>query len=248
MIRLEKSQVLQRKIRQDDIADMAIPTWTFIRELIQRGRTEKALEFMEYEVTRNKVIHDLLVQFIQEIFTGIASFGEDEVEKLWRKILDPVMRHVIDRIRSMEAVSVEEILRLDAELQRCHYGEVKVVEEPDRYVMTCDPCGAGGRLRRERGLGVTKNSYTVHAWPWSWSIGVTKKAYPWSWGKTGVPYYCAHCSIMWEIIPTELLGYPIRIHLLGDRPEDPCVHLYYKKPELIPEEYFIRIGMTKTIE
>jgi hypothetical protein len=43
----------------------------------------------------------------------------------------------------------------------------------------------------------------------------------------------------------ELRGYPVRITLVGDKPEDPCVHLFYKKPELIPEEYFTRIGMKK---
>lgn len=96
-------------------------------------------------------------------------------------------------------------------------------------MMRCDPCGSGGRLRR------TKN------------IGITKKAYPWSWGKSGIPYYCTHCCLAWEIIPTELWGYPIRINLVTDRPEDPCVHLFYKKPELIPEEYFDRLGMTKKI-
>jgi len=33
--------------------------------------------------------------------------------------------------------------------------------------------------------------------------------------------------------------------MIGERPEDPCVHLFYKKPELIPEEYFKRVGKTK---
>jgi len=34
---------------------------------------------------------------------------------------------------------------------------------------------------------------------------------------------------------------------MGEKPEDPCIHYYYKKPELIPKEYFTRIGVTKTI-
>jgi hypothetical protein len=50
---------------------------------------------------------------------------------------------------------------------------------------------------------------------------------------------------MWEILPIEMRGYPIRINLIGDKPEDPCVHFYYKKPELMPDEYFAVTGQLK---
>ncbi len=79
-------------------------------------------------------------------------------------------------------------------------------------------------------------------------VGTTKKAYPWSWSRSGIPYYCAHCCIQWEILPIELRGYPIRISVPGEKPEDPCVHYFYKKPELIPEEYYTSVGKTKTIK
>ena len=134
------------------------------------------------------------------------------------------------RARLNLGLSVEKTLQLDAEFARSHHSDFTVVEEPDRYVLTCDPCGSGGRLGR------------------TMNVGVTKKAYPWSWGKSGVSYYCTHCCFIWEIIPTEIQGYPIRINLLGDKPGDPCIHLHYKKPELIPEEYFTRIGKNKTIK
>ncbi len=242
MISLKESKVLQRKIRVDDIEDMGTPTWTLVRDLIRQGRTDEALELIDYEVTRSKVIHDLLVQFIQEMLDGISRFDEEEVGATWRRIIEPLMQKVTGR-----NVTPELVLQLDAELQRCHYGETRIVEEDDRYVLTCDPCGAGGRLRKERSGAASGNAFTKHSWPWDWDVGETKKPYPWSWSRVGVPYYCAHCAIMWEILPTELLGYPVRIHIPGEKPEDPCVHLYYKRPELIPEEYFTRIGKAKTI-
>jgi hypothetical protein len=222
---------------------MGVPTWDIIREFIVGGKPERAMEFIDYEVTRNRVIHDLLIQFIQEMLTEISTSGEEQVPRFWRRISEPLMKMVLSR-----KLSVREILELDAELQRCHFGEIQVVEEPDRYVLTCDPCGAGCRLRRERSHHVEKNAYTRHEWPWSKNLGVTKKAYSWSWGKSGVPYYCIHCAIMWEIIPTELIGYPIRIHELGDKPDDPCVHIYYKLPQSIPERFFARISMIKPAE
>ncbi len=122
---------------------------------------------------------------------------------------------------------VEEDLQLCTETHRFHHSNFTVTEEPDRYVVTHDPCGSGGRLKR------------------TMSVATTKKAYPWSWGKAGVPYYCCHCCMTWEIIPIELRGYHLRINLIADKPEDPCIHLFYKRPELIPEEYFTRLGMKK---
>ena len=125
---------------------------------------------------------------------------------------------------------MEETLERCTYSQKGHHANFTIVEEPDRYVVTYDPCGTGGKLRRTR------------------SVGTTKKAYPWSWSKSGVPYYCTHCCVHFETIATEIRGYPIKIALPGNKPEDPCVHLFYKKPELIPEEYFTRIGHIKTIK
>ena len=78
-------------------------------------------------------------------------------------------------------------------------------------------------------------------------MGVTKKPHAWSWNKVGIPYYCCHCCAYFEIFPIELRGYPIRVHEITSNPNDPCIHYYYKKPELIPEKYFKRVGKEKDI-
>jgi len=179
---------------------------------------------MEYGRAENKAMHDASVSIIDDALTYLARFGEEEVPKFWRQSF-------YSRVKDWPSVTpgVEETFQRFTEFYRSHFSDFTIVEEPDRYVVRCDPCGSGGKLRRTK------------------SVGTTKKAYPWSWGKSGIPYYCTHCCVAWEIIPTELWGYPIRINLVTDRPEDPCIHLFYKRPELIPEEYFTRIGMTKTI-
>ena len=224
MIRLEKSEALRRKIRQDDVAELAIPTWTLVREAMRAGRTDEALDFLEYGCAENEAIHDSIVAFVDDTLTYLARFGEEEIEKFLRRELYPSAKHLLS-----VTPGVEESLQRWAGVMRAHYANVTIIEESDRYVVRCDPCGSGGRLRRTR------------------SVATTKKAYPWSWGKTGIPYYCTHCCVH-EIISTELRGYPLRINLIAERPEDPCVHLLYKKPELIPEEYFTRIGMAKAIK
>jgi hypothetical protein len=227
MIRLQQSEVFQRKIRQDDVAgELAIPTFTLAIEAMKAGKLDEAAELIEYGCAEDTRTHDSFVMLISELGTRLADFDEQEVARILHQKYYP-------RAQSYLAAkpSVETLLQRGAESQRSHHGNFAITEERDRYVVNCDPCGSGGRLRR-----VAK------------SIGKTKKAYPWSWGKAGIPYYCCHCSILNEIAPIEIRGYPIRITLPGDRDEDPCIHYYYKKPELIPEEYFARVGKTKTIK
>jgi hypothetical protein len=234
MIKLEQSEVFKRKMRQDDVPDLAIPTFTLAIEAMRSGKIEEAAELIEYGCAEDTRIHDTFVAIMDAFCTRFAEFGEEEVEKAWRHRNSRRDQYSLPGELGVDTVlqaSVETLVQRGAETQRSHHGNITVSEERDRYVVRCDPCGSGGRLRRR-----------------SKDIGVTKKAYPWSWGRVGVPYYCCHCAIVNEIEPIEARGYPIRVTIPGDRPEDPCIHYYYKKPELIPEEYFTRVGKNKTIE
>jgi len=225
MIRLEKSEALQRKIRQDDLAELGIPTWALLHQAIQAGRKDAALDFLEYGLAETQEMSYQMCSFVDDTLTYLSSLGEEEeVEKALRYRYEPRVRDWLS-----QAPTLTEAIYLFAETVRGHFGNQTIVEEADRYVLTYDPCGTGGALWR------TKN------------VGMTKKAYPWSWGKSGIPYYCAHCCVH-EIIATEVRGYPMYVNLPPEKPEDTCVALYYKKPELIPEEYFTRLGMTKTIK
>lgn len=223
MIRLERSEALKRNIRKDDPADLAISNFDLVSGAIKAGKTDEALNYLDYACAESQANNDSFVMFVESVLTYLANnFGEEEVFKALKPRYEARMKEFLATTHG-----VEEVLHRCTESQRRHHAVFTVKEEPDRYVVTYDPCGSGGRLRRTR------------------SVGVTKKAYPWSWGKTGVPYYCTHCCVNWEMTAIELRGYPVRITLIGDKPEDPCVHLFYKKPELIPEEYFKRIGMKK---
>jgi hypothetical protein len=225
MIKLVKSQTLKRKIRQDDPDELAIPTWDLVAKAIKDGNTKEALEFLEYARQESDRNTASLAAFTAGVVAQLANFGEELVEKNFR---ERYYQGVVEMVNANP--SVEEILQRCVEAERSHHANITVTEEADRYVAKYDPCGTGGRLRRIK------------------ELAVTKKAYPWSWSKAGIPYYCAHCCIRWEQIPIELRGYPLRINLCGARPEDPCIQLFYKKPEAIPEEYFTRIGKKKTIK
>ena len=209
-------------------------TWDLVREAIQGGRTDEALELIEQGLNLITMQQNSSVSFVGMAVTNLAGFGEEELEKLYRQRYISLAR---DWISTTPGVK-ESVQRL-TKLMESPYSKITLTEEPDRYVMSLNPCRTGGRLRRGVSVGTSKLA--------GLSIGTTKKAYPWTWGKSGVSYYCTHSCLLFEILPIELRGYPIAVIEYPDNPEDPCVFLFYKKPELIPEEYFTRVGKTKTI-
>ncbi|MBI4418403.1 MAG: hypothetical protein HY563_06470, partial [Ignavibacteriales bacterium] len=112
-------------------------------------------------------------------------------------------------------------------------GEIEVTEEADRYVLKLDPCGSGGvaRQRVESGKEPRPDLF-----------GFSKKAGPLTWGKAKVCYYCAHCSMVNEILAIENYGHPMRITEYPEKAEDACVWYIYKDPKKIPAEYYERVG------
>jgi len=223
MIRLAKSEILGRLIRQDSIGELTVPTWTLIRDAIRTGKTEEALTLLDYCFNETKPVHDNLCSFVDELLTHLATFGDEEVYAFLRRRYEPMVRRWLT-----ETPDVKESLQRSVEYQRGHGGNCSITEEPDRYVVACDPCGSGGQLRRTK------------------EVLPMKRAYFWTWGKRDIPHYCIHCCVIWEILPIELRGYPIRINEIAENPLDPCIHFYYKRPESIPETFYMRIGQSKT--
>jgi len=217
------------------MTEIAKSTWDLLREAIQGGRTDEALELLEQGLNVATAQQSSLASFVGMVATHLAQFGEEELEKVYRDRYYPAAKDWIATTPGVEE-SVERVVRL----MESPYSKITVTKEPDRYVVSLDPCRTGGRLRRGVSVALSKLPAV--------SIGTTRKAYPWCWGKSGVSYYCAHSCLFFEIIPIELRGYPIAVIEYPDNPEDPCVFLFYKKPELIPEEYFARVGKTKTIK
>ena len=222
MIRLEINKSLDRLTRQDDISDLSIPTKKLVSDAIRTGKSEEALRLLDYCFSEMKTLHDGLCSLVDDILTHLGAQDELKVYRFLRQRYKPAVQRWI-----LQTPSALESLHRGLEFQRGHGGSCKIYEDTRKYQVICDPCGSGGQLRRTK---------LIHA---------VKGAYPWTWGKSGIPYYCVHCCVMWEILPVELRGYPIRITLIGRNAQAPCIHLYYKNPALIPAKYFRRIGQVK---
>jgi hypothetical protein len=244
MLRLVKSKRLGRFIREDDWDDLGISTPNMIINAIDEGRYEEAKALANYLIPEGKGLHDLFCDWIWDILTKIASrYGEEAVYTLCRATQETWM---LKRTwKGLSKMPVEEQVYVNAEIMRSHRcgskqdGGIEIIEDEYRYSIKMDPCGSGGRMRRGDPEGGTPSRLGP-----PYNFGATKKAYPWSWNRKNVPYYCIHCAVN-EILPIEWGGYPLWVTGYSDDASKPCYWHFYKKPELVPDTFFKRLGFKK---
>lgn len=238
------SEALNKPVRDEPLSEWGIPTLTRIREALDSGKVSDARELAHYFLIEGKRLHDLMCDWVYATLDYVGShYGDEAVYQAVRhageRIRKPYVQHVAE-------LTVEERIYLQAEGMRSHrsgpgeLGGFEIVEEEDRYVLSFDPCGSGGRIRRTGEL----DKRPPRTGP-PYNFGRIRKGYPWSWGLAGVPYYCVHCCVWSEIQSIEWIGFPFRITDYNDDPEKPCRFLFYKEQRLIPERFLTRIGKTR---
>lgn len=244
MLKLVKSEKLRRLIRHDDWEDLGISTPEMIAKVMSENRYEEAKALADYYIPEGKALHDLFCDWIWDLYTKIAERNGEEAVYQYSRLTQEtwMMRRTWKGLLKMSA---EERVYVNAEVMRSHRcgpkqdGRIEIIVGEDHYSIKMDPCGSGGRMRRGDPVDGTPSRLGP-----PYNFGVTKKAYPWSWGKKNVPYYCIHCAVN-EILPIEWGGSPLWVTGYSDDASKPCFWHFYKRPGLIPNIYFERLGFKK---
>jgi hypothetical protein len=167
--------------------------------------------------------HDGLVVWIQEVQTEIAqAFGEDAIlesvtlayEHIWKP-----------RYALWGAMTPEMRLALSVEGMRGGHlsgprkrGDVGVSDDGDRYVMSLDPCGSCGVLRR----GDPDSGRPPHP------SATNQEPHPWTQGRIGMSWYSIHSMIALEYLQMVEGQPPLRPLEDCDLPDRPCRWFIYK--------------------
>lgn len=213
--------------------------YTALRRAIQSGFFDDAANQFEDYILQVRERHDLLATYVWIYASTVnqmygQAFAEDGLQNSLANCA--FYEEMWDMIKRATPV---EITVLMAEELRLHFsgqgrqGAVEIIEESDRYRLVFDPCGSGGAMRR-RGLGKEIGEFSVFTNP-----------SPATWGQTGVvPAYCAHCAQN-ELESYKRLGYPAWVTDFDPDPDKPCGWIIYKDSSLIPEKYFVRLGLDR---
>lgn len=245
------TELLGRPLRVDEpIEELGISSYDRLREAVRSGDTGTALALIDYVQIEGKGLHDLYCDWVYGLLTWIAdNCGEERLPEVLAYSKDKINAVFLNQLKGLK--TKKQLVQWYAEQMRAHrsgpgeQGNITVREEQDRFVISLDPCGAGGRMRR----GSEVDGTPARTEP-PFNLGTTKKAYPWSWGKKNVSYYCLHCTVWHELVAMQATGVPTRLvaDYAPDNPQEPCTLYFYKDPAMIPEEYYTRIGLTKPVQ
>jgi hypothetical protein len=187
--------------------------------------------------------HDGLVAWIQALLAEVArTFGEEAVLAVVTRAYEHIWK---PRYELWGKMSPEERLQLSVEGMRGghlsgprHRGDVGVSDEGDRYVMSLDPCGSCGILRRGdpdsgRPPHEPEGNATPHAW---------------TWGRVGMSWYSVHSPIALEYLQMREGRPPLRPLEDCDLPDRPCRWFIYKDPERPRSIHYERMGFEPPAE
>ena len=186
-------------------------------------------------------VHDDLTDWLWALLTVMQdALGEEAMGEALRV----TVRSWFDaRYEALPTLSPRESFELVIEGARGHFsgpdhsGNIEVEEDHEKWVMSFDPCGSGGRMRRgDPQMGQTSRSEEP------FNFGFAAKAHDWTWQQENVCLYCAHCSFANEILSIERQGSPMRVTQYPRDVGDKCTWTIFKDPEDVPDEAYERVG------
>jgi len=208
---------------------------------IDEHRQEDFDRLLEEHVAEVKLIHDIVCDWAWGLLTVIGrEWGEENLGEVQRQTLEPWVTVRYEALKEMDAT---QIMQITVEGMRGHFtgpgrtGSVDVTEEADRYVLSFDACGTGGRMRRgdpEMGSGSRYDA--------PYEFMTVDGAYDWSWNQEGVCAYCTHCSVVNQVLPIENIGRPMRLTEYPQDPDDPCRWIIYKDGREFPDLAYTAVG------
>lgn len=227
-------------------------------EAAGREDAEPARQAMRLAKETWRRTHDRDVDTIYGYCSEISSrLGEESILEMWQVILQPwfdarYKRFDIDSFEWGESLDV--LMYVTFEAMRGHLvgpertGDIGFEEFDDRFEVTFDPCGSGGRT--VQGDEIEGTGPRMEA-PYGWKV--SEEAHDWNHYTPGVCLYCAHCIVLTEQMPMDGFGYPVRVidppvYVAGQTERQQCKWTMYKDPTAVPEELYTRAGRTKPTE
>jgi hypothetical protein len=205
-----------------------------VRDALASTRTDAIAAWHESDRVL-KAAHDLRRDLISDRLGQIyRHFGEDA--------LSDAMLYAAQR--GWWSTSMPDDFALDPEvrlrnvaffLSVCAYFQLRIVEEPDRWVLHADVCGRCGRQCRDR--------YFTDGWP----LEVVSERSPLTFGRGDMTIYQTHAAVIHHQYAIDTVGAPWPVFECRGLREDPsgCRLYVYKDPAQTPDVFYEQVGRVR---
>ncbi len=198
-----------------------------IATAVEQGRDEDVRALLRERDRQHQLLHDRFIDITAGFCRYVGTvFGDQRLEGLFRHSGER-QRHGFEK---WESLVTEDFVRASAHLLKSHMGNVTVTEDDEKFTITQDPCGTGGRLMREGAYEKPDGPYTI----------ATPQAM--TFGKANFPSYCAHCAVWNNILCIEWFGHPQWTIDHPATPTGPCRIHIYKSATRIPLRYYEQVS------
>jgi hypothetical protein len=133
----------------------------------------------------------IMADMINLLLTYMGKeFGEEKVRDAWLFAAERFWKPAVDNFKTM---SHDQVIEAFAALHRGLGSEFRVEQDDDKATISITGCGTAGKLMKD---GKYENT-DRHPH----DGGLTQEPHSWSCNKKGMPYYCVHAPVMYQILP-----------------------------------------------
>jgi hypothetical protein len=220
-----------RVFTDQELEEMGARTLDLLLEAIDAGEKDEAKVLAGRMQKEFQHLHDGYMFWV----TGLQSYiyrrcGVDAVEEAEREAHTAEAKVVF---KPPEKTDIRSLVEHLASGLRGHMQPITIVETDKTISLSMKPCGSGERI-------IQKDGYSPE-------VGLAKVEEPHriTWGMKDFPMYCVHCPVM-EALEFESAGRLGAVHVVSaPMYHGACEFVFYKDPEDIPEEFYLRIGKKK---
>jgi len=243
----------ERLFTDEQLDLLATPLSIHLERSIKARNTSR-IDWITAQMDMERLaIYDSYLQWVAVLQSFIVNeAGEDRHDEALRQMGEHSFREFVLAYRGLSFRDHVEAL---ARRLRSAGSTFRVEDQADRVRFTLDPWGGAVRQWREVaawqstaprqrvGDDYVYPNYDAYASPTS--LSVLTKARPLTQSRENLPCFFATEILFLEILPIELLGYPIAVVTLPDGPNGVAYLDVYKDLSKIPEAAYARVGTAK---
>ena len=160
---------------------------------IQAGNKDDAEKYVRQLDGEAGFSRGIMTDMINLILTYVGKeFGEEKVKDAWMYTCENFWKPVVENFKTMP---YDKVIEAFAALHRGLGSEFRIEQDDEKASICITGCGTAGQLMKDGKYENTDRHPT--------NGGMTQEEYSWSCNQKGMPYYCVHAPVMYQILPKE---------------------------------------------